>query len=409
MTYPLTVIAPDVVPAEDFPPPDRGEVVVWGLLAAYPFGGMTWQVLHHLVGLRRLGFDVWYVEDSDAPVFDVTTYWQTYDVPEHNLGYLRAAMAAIGMEERWIYRHPSTDRHEGAGDGAALGSLYRRCRAAFNLCGAQELRPEHEVIPNLVYIESDPVATQVAVASGDTETAATLGRYHHRFTYGANLGQPGCPIPDAPPGWVATRPPVVVEWWSEGPPPTPRGALTSVANWRHHGKDVSWEGVEYEWRKDRAFEPFLDPPRRSRLPLELALGALGQEEADSLRSRGWRIVPSLSVGDPHTYRDFVRGSLGEFSAVKGQYARTRSGWFSDRSVCYLAAGLPVVMQDTGCDSWVPTGEGLLVFDDEDGALAAIDSVAGQPERHRRAALELARQYFAAEVVLGELAATAGLL
>jgi len=408
MAFPLTSIASGLVPPERYPPPDRGEVVVWGLLAAYPFGGMTWQVLHHLVGLRRLGFDVWYVEDSDAAVFDVSTYWQTYDVPEHNLCYLADAMAAVGLADRWIYRRPATEVFEGRWDRHQLDAVYARCRAAFNLCGAQELRHDHLGIARLVYLETDPVALQVAVAGGDHERAATLERYHHRFSYGANLGREGCPIPDAPPGWHPTRPPVVVDWWADGPAAPPRGALTSVANWRHQGKAVEWQGVVYEWRKDLAFAPYLELPKRSPLPLELALGALSQEERDELESAGWRTVPSLSVGDPDTYRQFIRGSLGEFSAIKDQYVATRCGWFSDRTVCYLAAGLPVVIQDTGCGTWLPTGEGVLVFNDFDTALGGVEAVAADPDRHRRAAAEVAREYFAAERVLGEVAATVGL-
>jgi hypothetical protein len=406
MTFPITRVHQDMVPAEDLPAPTRGEVVVWGLLAGYPFGGMTWQVLHHLVGLRRLGFEVWYVEDSDAPVFDPADYWPTFDVPEHNRRYLADAMAAVGMADHWILRWPGSDRCDGAGDRSALRALYRRCRAVFNLCGSHELRPEHDEIANLIYLQTDPVALQMEAATNPT-VAEGLRRYDHRFTYGANIGRSDCIVPDAPAGWTPTRPPVVVDWWVADRPGQ-RKVLTTVANWRHRGKDVEWEDETYYWRKDLAFAPYLDLPGASPLPLELALGGFeGSDKAD-LEARGWTVVPSISIGDPAPYRDYIRSSFGEFSAVKDQVARTRSGWFSDRSVCYLAAGLPVVVQDTGCGTWLPTGEGLLVFNDFDSALAAIESVASDPLRHQRAALELAREYLAAERVLGEIAETVGL-
>jgi hypothetical protein len=409
MTYPQTSVAPDLVPPERHPPATRGEVVVWGLLGSCPFGGMTWQVLHHLVGLRRLGFDVWYVEDSDDPVYDVTSYWQTYEVPEHNLTFVADAMKAVGLEDRWVFRHPQVERTSGTLDAHGLQDLYRRSRAVFNVCGANALRPHHDDIPFLVYLETDPVWSQVSLARGDAELTAIVDRHDILFTYGANIGRPDCPIPDAGRVWHPTRPPVVVEWWAPRPGGVEIDALTTVANWHHSGKDVEWGGVTYQWRKDVAFTDYLDLPSRSPLPLELALGAIRGDERAALADRGWRVLPSLDVADPGAYRDYIAGSLGEFTVTKDQYVRTRSGWFSDRSVCYLAAGRPVVTQDTGAESWVRAGEGLLFFRTPEEALAAVADIASDPERHRRAALDIAREFFAAERVLGDVAATAGLL
>ena len=409
MTYPLTAVAPGLLPRREHPPATRGEVVVWGLLGSYPFGGMTWQVLHHLEGLRRLGFDVWYVEDSDEPVYDVTSWWQTYDVPEHNLRYLQDAMAAIGMADRWVFRHPRSDRCSGAVDASGLRRLYARSRAVFNVCGSHSPREQHDDISNLVYLETDPVWSQVSLAQGDADLTAVVQRHDVLFTYGANIGRDDCVIPDAGFTWHPTRPPVVVDWWAPRPGAAAVDALTTIANWHHSGKDVVWKGESYQWRKDIAFTDYLDLPARSALPLELALGAISTEERAGLVERGWRVIPSLQVADPDAYRDYIAGSLGEFTVTKDQYVRTRSGWFSDRSVCYLAAGKPVVTQDTGAQAWVPAGEGLLFFTTPDEALAAVDAVAGQPARQGRAATEIAREHFAAEVVLAEVASVAGLM
>jgi hypothetical protein len=229
------------------------------------------------------------------------------------------------------------------------------------------------------------------------------------FTYGANIGRKECVIPDAGLTWHPTRPPVVVDWWTPRSDAPRVDALTTIANWHHSGKDVVWNGVSYQWRKDIAFTDYLDLPQRSALPLELALGAIGGDERAALAERGWRVIPSLNVADPADYRDYIAGSLGEFTVTKDQYVRTRSGWFSDRSVCYLAAGRPVVTQDTGAQSWVHAGEGLLLFSTPEEAAAAVAEVAAHPERHRRAALDIAQEYFAAERVLADVAATAGLL
>lgn len=409
MSYPLTTIAADLVPASEHPTASRGEVVVWGLLGSYPFGGMTWQVLHHLEGLRRLGFDVWYVEDSDEPVYDVTSYWQTYDIPNHNLGYLADAMTAVGLADRWVFRHPKSERCSGALDAKGLQDLYRRARAVFNVCGAHALRPQHDDIGCLVYLETDPVWSQVSLAQGDEELAAIVDRHDVLFTYGANIGRPDCVIPPAGRTWHPTRPPVVVDWWEPRPGGRRTDALTTVANWHHSGKDVEWQGERYQWRKDVAFAEYLDLPSRSSLPLELALGAISGEERQALVRRGWRVIPSLEVADPAEYRDYIAGSLGEFTVTKDQYVRTRSGWFSDRSVCYLAAGRPVVTQDTGAQTWVQAGEGLLLFTSPEGAAAAIEQIRDDPQRHGRAARRVAREHFEAEQVLAEVAATAGLM
>ena len=409
MPFPLTTIAPDLVPPPDYPPVTRGEVVVWGLMASYPFGGMTWQVLHHLAGLRRLGFDVWYVEDSDEPVYDVTTYWLTTEVPQHNLAFLADAMKAIGLADRWIFRHPETDRCSGATDAAGLRALYGRARAVFNVCGAHSLRPEHDEIAQLVYLETDPVWSQVTLVQGSNEELTDIIRRHDvLFSYGANIGRDDCVIPTAGLEWHPPHPPVVVVWWEPRPDAPSVDALTTIANWHHSGKDVVWQGETYQWRKNVAFEDYLDLPASAKLELELALGAIGDEESDALRARGWRVVPSLGVGDPGAYRDYIAGSLGEFTVTKDQYVRTRSGWFCDRSVCYLAAGRPVVTQDTGAETWVRAGEGLLFFDSPEAALAAIEDVAGDPARHQRAAREIAHEFFAAEKVLGAVADRCGL-
>ena len=139
-----------------YPPVTRGKIVVWGLLASAPFGGMIWQVFHHLVPLRRLGFDVWYVEDSDRIVFDPVTYHPTWEY-DANIEYLSRCMDRIGMGDRWIFRPPEVyDTCVGATDKAGLTELYREADAVINLCGAQEIRDEHAVIRCLIYLETDP-------------------------------------------------------------------------------------------------------------------------------------------------------------------------------------------------------------------------------------------------------------
>ncbi len=402
-------ITPGLVPPEEYPPATRGEVVVWGLLASSPFGGMTWQVLHHLVGLRRLGFDVWYVEDSDQPFYDPYTFDHVYDLPAPTLRFLTEAMAAIGFAHRWAVRSSTRDTVTGCLDAAGLAALYRRAAAVFNLCGSHEVTARHDDIRCLIYLETDPGWSQVSLAQGAPELADAVDRHDHLFTYGTRIGAEDCLLPAGDRTWHPTLPPVVVEWWSLHPQQSTNNALTTIANWRHSGKDVQWQGRSYRWSKDVAFTDYLDLPSRSPVPLELALGAIGGEEVDDLRRRGWRVVPSYTLADPGTYRDYVSGSLGEFTVTKQQYVATGSGWFSDRSACYLAAGRPVVTQDTGISASFPRQEGLLLFTDPEQASACLEAVASEPDLHRKAAAELACEHFAAERVLGDVAARAGLL
>jgi len=209
--------------------------------------------------------------------------------------------------------------------------------------------------------------------------------------------------------WHPTRPPVCLDWWANDYVPAKDAALTTVANWHHAGKDVNWQGETYYWSKHQEFLRFSSLPSRSPLPLELALGAISRKEATQMRSKGWRIVQSANLAEPDVYRDYIRDSRGEFTVTKDQYVRPRSGWFSDRSACYLAAGRPVITQDTGVGNSLPTGDGLFSFSTEDEALAAIEAIAHDYRHHSAAALEIAREYFDAERVLGDMLRRVGLL
>lgn len=393
----------------DYPPARRGKVIVWGYLASYPFGGMTWQVLHYLAGLRNLGFDVWYVEDTDAEVRDPDTLWPTDDYAP-NVEFLRRQLESLGLGDRWAFRPPGN--HSlciGATDIAGLARLYRDADAAINLCGSHELRPEHDQIGCLVYLETDPVPKQIAVARGDGTTIADLARYEHLFTYGENLGADDCLIPVERFTWHATRPPVVVDWWQAPPRPALHKAFSTVTSWTHSWNDVTWKDECWRWSKHYEFRKLRLLPQKCDVPLELAVVGIGDEEAEQFRASGWRLRAASELTDPDAYRAYIRGSLGEFTVAKEQYVRPRTGWFSDRSVCYLAAGRPVVTQETGFSKFLPCGKGLLPFLTEEDAREALETVVADYDRHSAAALTIAREYFDADDVLRRLMETIGLM
>lgn len=387
--------------------PTRGEVVLWGLLAAAPYGGMTWQVLHHLAGFRRLGFDVWYVEDSDRMLTDPVTYWPTTDYGP-NVRHLARQLDRMGLGDRWVFRAPGTRDHVGALDEAGLADLYARADAVFNLCGCQELRERHDAIERLVLLDTDPTFKQLGVVRGRERVVKELDRYHALFTYGTNLYGNSCTIPVEAYEWNITRPPVITDWWTASSADS-TGVLTTVSNWKHVDRDIDWNGTRLRWTKHRQFGRFWDLPRRSIAPLEIALRGATEEEREGLRRRGWRVRDAEELADPDDYRWYVRGSAGELSFAKEMVVDTQVGWLSDRTVCYLAAGRPAIVQDTGFGSAVPAEGGLRSFADVDGAVEAVEAVVADPDEERKRALELANDVFAAEVVLGEVASTIGLL
>ena len=393
-----------------YPLATRGKIIVWGLLASHPFGGMTWQVLQYLVGLRRLGFDVWYVEDSDGPVLDPIRFWPTVDY-QPNVEYLSRQMESVSLQDRWVFRPPEArDTCLGATNRAGLARLYKEADAVLNLCGAQELRPDHSHIRCLIYLQTDPAADQVKVANGDQDKIRELDAYHFLFTYGENLGAPECLIPLERYHWLPTRPPVCIDWWRTENAPASNAMFTTITNWKKNPeKDVVWQGQAWRWNKQDEWRRFINLPSRSVSPLGLAIGAINDDDQALLRSHGWHLTPATGLADPFRYRDYIRTSLGEFTIAKEQYVLPRSGWFSDRSVCYLAAGRPVITQDTGFGCTIPTGNGLLAFRTEEEALTAIAEVAGDYSHHSQAALELARESFEAERVIADMLHNAGLM
>lgn len=395
-----------------YPPARKGLVVVWGMLAYLPFGGITWQVLHHLAGLRRLGFDVWYVEDSDRYPYALGGAERTLDLGP-NIDFVRRHLAMVGLGDRWVFRSPvEPNRTYGALDIDGLQRLYQDADAVLNLCAAQELLPRHDVITCLVYVETDPVVSQVAVAKGAESWIGPLDRYQHHFTYGTNLGGTGCPVPLERYEWVATVPPVVTDWWATADAPPEDAPLTTVLQWSTVGRDVEWNGECWHWRKDIELAHYLDIPAYAPVPVEAAVRVRESERADAnaLVSHGWRTRSAASIDDPFEYRRYIQDSLGEFSVAKHQYVAPRSGWFSDRSVCYLAAGRPVVVQDTAFRSSVGRPQrGLHVFASFDEALESIRAVATDYRDESKAARAVAREVFEAERVLGAMMSRVGLL
>ena len=387
----------------------KGRVVILGMMGRTPFAGVAWQVLHYLEGLRRLGYDVAYVEDTDDWPYDPEQNSVTDDCT-YTINYLGRLMAWCGLGERWAYRAAAQEGRYFGPLAERAERLFEEADALVNLTGATVLRDAHLRVPVRVYLETDPVLPQIEVAQGRRFTIDLLAAHTHHFTYGENLGAPDCRVPLGRFAYRPTRQPVVLDWWAPPAGPPPAGApFTTVASWEQSGKDIEWEGQTYFWSKHREFLKLLDLPRRTRQSLELALACGDAQALELLRANGWRVVDALALSkDVLPYRDYFFGSAGELTVAKDQNIRLRSGWFSDRSACYLAAGRPVITQDTGFGNALPTGRGLFAFRTMEDVLAALDAVRTNYGRHSRAAREVAAEHFAAEKVLGKLCAEVGL-
>jgi hypothetical protein len=255
----------------------------------------------------------------------------------------------------------------------------------------------------LVYVGTDPVMQEIKIANGDDALRARVGAHRAHFTYGENIGASDCPVPPLPFPTHTLRQPVVLSEWATQAEPRP--VFTTVTNWEVRGYDVEWRGQHYTWSKHHAFLRVLDLPVRTGAVLELALGLSGvsSDVRADLSAHGWSLADAFSMSlRPWPYRDYVRASMAEFSVAKDMVARTRCGWFSERSACYLAAGRPVVTEDTGFGSVLPVGEGLFSFRTIDEAADAIEQVRGDYTRHSAAARAIAEEYFRAESVLGRM-------
>ncbi len=381
---------------------NRGpRVVVLGVMGQAPFAGMAWQVLHYLEGFRRLSWDVYYVEDTGEWPYDPEQNAVTADC-RYTIRYLERLMRWCGLDGRWAYRNAAEDDGVYGVSSRQFPELFEDADLLVNVTGSTVLKPEHLRVPRRIYLETDPVLPQIEVALGDTFTIGLLESHTHHFTYGENIGTADCPVPTGPFRYQATRPPVVLDWWTPGEPAGSDAPFTTVSNWRQSAKDVVWNGELYTWSKHHQFLRFLDLPRRSSQPLELALAG-GEDDRQTLRQHGWRVRDALSVSlDIEPYRSYVQASKGEFTVAKDQYARLRSGWFSDRSVCYLAAGKPVVTQDTCFSGTIPVGDGLFAYDTHDEALAALAAIEAAYPAQSRAAREIAAEYFSAERVVADM-------
>jgi hypothetical protein len=362
-------------------------VLVAGMLAGDPGqGGATWAVLQYALGLRRLGHDVWLVEPVDA-------------LTPERAAYFGGVTRAFGFVEHAALLVEATQETAGISYGC-LRTAAAGADLVLNLSGVLRDESLLEAIPVRVYVDLDPAFNQLWHEVEGIDRGFD-GHTRH-VTVGLELGQADCPVPTAGLEWIPTLPPVVLAHWPVGTSVVHDG-FTTVGNWRGYGS-VAYDGLRYGQRA-HSFRELLELPALCEEHFLPALAIDAGEERDlaALDEHGWKLLdPGSVAGDPGAYRRFLRGSKAELGVAKSGYVLSRCGWFSDRSACYLAAGRPVVAQDTGWSRRLPNGEGLFAYATVDDALVAIESIRTDYRRHGRGARELAAELFDSDRVLTRL-------
>jgi hypothetical protein len=388
----------------------RKRIVVMGFMGSMPIAGVIWQHIHYLVGLRQLGHEVYFIEDSARLPYNPETF-EVNDEFDYAAKILTRLAKDFDFENRWGYCARYLPHSPTAGISLKkIRQLYRDADAILNICGAQEFNDDLMQSDRILYVESDPGVEQIKVDKGIRSTIDYLGRHHALFTFGENVGTKKFPVPTHGLKWLPTRQPVVTDLWKASRSPARAAAFTSVANWSTSGlKDVTWRGEKYLWSKSREFLRFVAAPKKSGETFELATDIKDQKTHDKFLRNNWRFRSPLDLSaDYWLYRDYIQRSKGEFSVAKDQYVRLNTGWFSDRSVCYLAAGRPVIIQETGFSDYYGNAGGLFAFSSLEEVADAVKRINADYPQQSRAARALAREHFEATTVLKSLLDRAGI-
>jgi hypothetical protein len=372
-------------------------IAVFGYIVRGPLGGLAWHHAQYLKGLRDLGHDVVFFEDSeDYPFcYDPRTYSMTAD-PTFGIAFLTDVLQQLHLPERWAYFDWHTGQWLGSSRADAMCFL-ASADLVLNLSGINPLRSWTESIPIRAYIDTDPVFTQIKhIQNPDALARATA--HNHFHTFGENLPAKGRAAPDDGLAWRPTRQPVHLSSWSHFPGKAD-SKYTTVMQWE------SYPAHEHDGRsfgmKSESFSLIESAPRSVEPKLQIALG--GPAPRQRLRRLGWSIVDShRTTATPAVFQDYLVHSRAELTVAKHGYVVSNCGWFSERSANYLASGRPVITQETGFSKFLPTGEGLFAFSTLDEAVAAIEAVESNYERHCRAAREFAEEYFDSRKVLARL-------
>lgn len=378
-------------------------IIVCGYMIRFPLAGNILAYFHYVLGLSRLGYEVLYLEESGWPQSCYDPITKDYsDDPRTGLYLVQEVMRDHNIDVPVCYVNRDTGSIEGT-DWADLKRMLGAADVLLNIGGVCWLS-EFRLCRRRVLIDMDPFFTQI----GKFGTEGFEG-YHSYFSYGANIGRQSCTIPTHGVDWHATIPPVVPEIWQTSCQKHVRtkeidAPFTTVANWSAYGA-ATYRGEQYG-QKDEEFLRLLALPTCTSQKLELALSGASSEIQQQFAMEGWSVIDAQEVStDMAMYKTYLATSRGEFSVAKNAYVKTYSGWFSDRSICYLATGRPVILQDTGFSEWLSATHGVLAFSSLAEAARCIERVNADYLGHSNAARAIAEQTFNYKVVLPRLVET----
>ena len=380
-------------------------------VASFPDGGgHFWVFLQYIHGLRSAGCDVYWMEEfrpGYGPAEDRGTFRSAADAAadERSIATFFDRARTVGLENRMLLYVTRPDGASRDWIGVAAADADAAVRDADLV-----LNFHYTIAPDLLararrtaLMDIDPGLLQLWMGTGQL----SVPRHDHYFTTGETVGTPRALFPDCGVEWVHSPPPVCLDLWPVASDQAHEAFTTVSGWWSGRWIKVVENGREelHENTKRAAFLPFVELPRHTRQPLELALDlADGDEDArHMLEQRGWRVRHAREVaGTPAMYQQYIQRSRGEWSAAKRSCMRFQNAWVSDRTLCYLASGKPVVVQHTGPSTFLPDGEGMFRFTTTAEAAQAIEAVNADYERHCRAARALAETYFDARRVVTRL-------
>ena len=389
------------------------KIVVLGAMSTMPVAGIVYLTMQYVLGFQRLGFDAYYVE-AHARTPSIFMRRRDDDSSALAAAFIAGVMERFDMGQRWCFQALHDDGRCYGMSEQALKRLYRDAALIVNLHGNTQPLPEHTATGRLVYMGTDPVQVEIQLFHNRPRTIAFLEPHCAFFTWGENYGNADCLVPVSERfDFKPTRQPLLLDLWQHNSDnhrtPASAAAFTTIGNWRQAWRTLKFRGETYTWSKHHEFLKFIDLPSRAQQAFELALSTCTEVDRRMLEAHGWRVRNALHISmELDDYRSYIQSSRGEFTVAKDQNVRLRSGWFSDRSACYLATGRPVITQETGFSNILPTGTGLFAFSTMHDILQALDAINSCYPRHSRAAYEIARDYFSYDIVLPQMLAEVGL-
>jgi hypothetical protein len=384
------------------------KIIVTGLIGQYPLGGVVWDYIQYMIGFRDLGHEVYYLEDSGAWPYDPINNTITDDCT-NNLKLLSGIMKDFGFQDNWIYRNGADMKFHGAGEEVAR-DLIKNGDLLLNVSSAGWLKDYEMGVKHKMFIDGDPMFHQIGfLEEKNHEYTSRVREHDSHFTFGLKINDSDTKIPNVGINWKTTVQPISLSHWKQEPK---KGkGLTTVMNW------VSYDPKEFQGdtygQKDKEFLKFIDLP--SQLPDEEFVMVMGKGKGESrptkmLEEKKWKILePEETVPNHQKYKDYLSNSKAEWSIAKEGYVKGRTGWFSCRSACYLAAGVPVIVQDTGWSDHLPAGKGILKFSNVNDCIERVRDLNENYEMHQTEALKFAEKYLDASVVCQDLLKQADLI